>query len=199
MMSLPARVDQIVRTLYERNKPLANGSEDDRRTLTRMMAEQTHFELGPVWGTKATSSTAQPSKDAIAYKLSATAFDVWDWQNGTTREPQTHPNDPPTYPHVTGQYFIDVSPVDHLGAGGTPPGPVPPDTSDLEARVAALEAQVKALEAEGHPVPYKVGLRAVHTAKVVSIWDQPTLIANRDNVGLGEEFYLEVKEWAIKE
>jgi hypothetical protein len=194
-MNLPARADEIVKILYDRNKPLANGSEDDRRTLTRMMAEQICFELGPVWGTKSTSSAAPQSKDALAYRLSASAMDIFDWQNGSTRQPQTYPNMPPQYPNTTGQYFISVSPVDHLG-GGTGPTPTPPPNTDaLEKRVAALEAQVAALEAESGAYPYKVGLRAVKDGKVVSVWDQPTLIANRDAVGLGEEFVLEVKEW----
>jgi hypothetical protein len=197
-MNLPARADEVIKTLYSQNKSLANGTEDDRRTLTRMMAEQICFDLGKVWGTKASSSQAPPSKDGIAYKISTGVMDVFDWQNGTTREPQTYPGMAPQYPNVTGQYFIEVTPVDHLGGGGSTP--TPPD-NDLEERVATLEAQVAALTAQAQVYPYKTGLRSVQSKagaeqnKVLSVWDDGIATANRDSVGIGEEFVLEVREW----
>lgn len=40
----------------------------------------------------------------------------------------------------------------------------------------------------------KIGLRSVHRNKVVSNWDSPTLIANRDGVGEGEQLYFTVEE-----
>lgn len=87
--------------------------------------------------------------------------------------------------------------------GATTP---PPSTGDpaLEARVAKLEADVVELQATVASLtlvyPYKFGLKSVSNAKgeskVLSIWDQPQATANRDWVGIGEEFTIEdVKEW----
>lgn len=181
-MNLPARVDEIIRTLYEQNLKLANGSEDDRRTLTRMIAEQNCYELGLAWGTKATSSQAPQSKDAVAYRLAPGLMDVWDWQNGTTRQPQTHPGKPPDYPNLSGQYFIEVSPVNHLGGVVTPEPPVTP---------------VEPPPPPKQYYPSKIGLRSVSSGKIVSCWDAPhTLIANRDETGIGEQFDVIVLAWS---
>ena len=42
-------------------------------------------------------------------------------------------------------------------------------------------------------------LRAVSNAagesKVLSVWDQPQVTANRDEAGIGEEFWVIPKEW----
>ncbi len=51
-MRFPERAQQIADAIYRRNIDLANGSDDTRRILMRVMAEQLHFELGPAYGVK---------------------------------------------------------------------------------------------------------------------------------------------------
>ena len=115
-MQLSKRHADIINTLYERNLDLARGDDDQRRKLTKMIAEQIRLEFGSDWGTKASSRTNPQSKDAIAFRLNSQTMDVWDWQNGTTREPQVGEGSEPTYPMLTGQYFIEVDAVDHLSS-----------------------------------------------------------------------------------
>ena len=167
-MTLPDRVQAIVRALYERHTELARGDEEQRRTLTRMIAEQASFELGPSWGTKRADAGRPPSKDAIAYRPGDGRLLCWDWQNGTTREPIPNPE----VLDITGQVFIGPGDVYALGdkfvardhLSGQPPanpvepqaGPEPSDSdvaqlklmlAGLVGEVAALRAQVTALKA----------------------------------------------------
>lgn len=147
-MLFPARGVDIVWALYNAHTDLANGTEDNRRQLTRMIAEQMCFELGKVWGTKKGGPGNPQSKDAIAYDNGNGTFDVWDWQNGATRQPQVTANQPPDYPRLTSpQEFIEVTPVNHIGEEP----PAPPDDEDdndeeLEMRVANLEQDVSNLQ-----------------------------------------------------
>lgn len=145
---LPARVAEIAQALYEQNRSLAQGTDDDRRVLTRKIAEQTRYELGSEWGTKASSRNNPQSKDAIAMQTGGRLY-VWDWQNGSTREPQIRAGQPGD--DVTGQYFISVDPVNHLSVGTTPPpsgggSATPPpvvvacDTSKIEKQAADILA-----------------------------------------------------------
>lgn len=132
-MKLPDRAKEIVRALYERHKDLARGDDEQRRTLTRMIAEQVRFELGPSWGHKSADPGRPPSKDAIAFQDGAVLWG-FDLFNGQTREPWPDPEGL----NITGQHFIDVSPGgDHLGAG--PPPPPPPPDDDLALVRAELE------------------------------------------------------------
>lgn len=119
---LPDRVKQIVDQLYEKHKHLAHSSNDeDRRKLTKMIAEQTRFELGAQWGWKSAHASLQsPSKDAIAYVETGGIHGakqdmmIWDLFNGATREPHEDPHG-----EKTSQYFIAepmITPQNHLGA-----------------------------------------------------------------------------------
>jgi hypothetical protein len=134
-MKLPQRATDVIRELYERNKPLAQGDDNQRRALTKIIAEQICFDLGPTWGTKRADSGRPPSKDAIAQKQPDGKLFSWDWQNGATREPI----DDPDHVDITGQVFIEVAPVAHLD-GQT--GPPPTDDVDVEAIVRAAEARL---------------------------------------------------------
>jgi hypothetical protein len=125
---LPQRVDTIVQALYERHTALSHGDDNQRRALTKMVAEQVFCELRGGWGWKSASPTRPPSKDAIALK-DVTGFHGWDLFNGSTRKPIKgglyHDLN-----HGTPQHFIAVSAVDHLGTGCTGPGTPPPPPPD---------------------------------------------------------------------
>ena len=131
-MFLPPRVQQIVRALHERHRALSAGTDDQRRQLARMIAEQARFELGPTWGSKRADAGRPPSKDAVAQRQPDGKLLGWDLFNGATREPHANPSSI----DISGQVFIDVSPgVDHLGAvfadlpSEPPPPPPPPPPS----------------------------------------------------------------------
>lgn len=110
-MVLNQRQVDIIWRLYELNIGLAEGNDDQRRVLTRKIAEQICYEFGVDWGTKASSSTNPQSKDSISFR-SPNKLENWDWQNGTTRKPQVTAGEPGV--NITGQYFIEVRPMNHL-------------------------------------------------------------------------------------
>lgn len=136
MPALTQRQVDIVEALYGLNIDLARGDDDQRRQLTRKIAEQIRFEFGPRWGTKSTTPSHPQSKDAIAFDNQNGTIDVWDWQNGTTREPQIDAGDEPDFTNLT-QHFIAVSPINHLA------GEVPDDDDDDNDEEAALAAILK--------------------------------------------------------
>jgi hypothetical protein len=119
-MNLPSKAVEVVNKMYEMNQNLAHGSEEQRRQLTKMIAEQLCFNLSSDWGTKSRDTTAPQSKDSIAFRINEFTMDVWDWQNGTTLKPQLIAGQPPTYPSLTGHHFIQVNPIDHIGGGTVP-------------------------------------------------------------------------------
>lgn len=135
MPVLTQRQVDVVEALYGLNINLARGFDDDRRKLTRIIAEQFRFEFGPKWGTKSTTPGHPQSKDAIAYDNGDGTIDVWDWQNGTTREPQVGVGDEPDFTNLN-QHFIAVEPINHLG--GEVPDNNDDDNNDEEAALAAI-------------------------------------------------------------
>ena len=142
-MNLTQRHVEICRALHQRHIDLARGDDDQRRELTGMIAEQWCFEFGRDWGTKSRSPTAPRSKDALAHRTGPTSMDVWDWQNGSTREPNLREGQPPDYPNITDQFFIEVPPVNHLGVvpGEPAVAPAPPPGSAGPNLVEVLQAQ----------------------------------------------------------
>ena len=121
-MFLPARVQQIVRALHDRHRALSEGTDDQRRQLARMIAEQARFELGPTWGGKRADAGRPPSKDAVAQRQPDGKLFGWDLFNGATGAPHANPNSI----DISKQVFIDVSPgVDHLGGAVEPPSKPP--------------------------------------------------------------------------
>jgi hypothetical protein len=118
-MQFPNGGAAIVQALYERFRPLAEGNDDDRRALTRIIAQTFCARFGAEWGTKATYPHYPQSKDAIAFGYPSGSIDIWDWQNGATRAPQVRDGAPPTYPDArtkegNPQAFIRVDAYDHL-------------------------------------------------------------------------------------
>jgi len=128
----PQRAQEIVNQLYQRNVALAEGDDDQRRALTRMMIEQIVCEFGTDYGGKSADPTRPFSKDSIALKTGGKLYS-WDWQNGSTRRPQI----PPFRYDISDQTFIPVGCVQHLNqpAPGTPmppaPSPAPTPAIDL--------------------------------------------------------------------
>jgi len=149
-MNFPSGAAAIVRALYDQHLELARGSDDDRRRLTFMMATTFAAAFGPRWGLKASSKTAPQSKDTIAFDNMDGTFDAFDWQNGTTREPQVRDGQAPTFPRIGDQWFIDVIPHNFLA----PPELViqPVDTvpakrdEQLERLIEILNTAIASLE-----------------------------------------------------
>jgi hypothetical protein len=121
-MKASQRLVEIFWALYEQNKTLAHGNDEQRRILTRMICEQARFELGVGYGTKSATPNRPPSKDSITFRdVAATKLHNWDWQSGTTRKPQIKVGQESE--DVSKQHFIEVLPIDHLGI--TDPNPIP--------------------------------------------------------------------------
>lgn len=156
-MYLPEPVYRIVVQLSERNRALAEGTDDDRRALTKLIAEQVRYSIGPQWGWKSNHANGHaPSKDAIAFIGDEAVLEnqrqgmfVFDLFNGSTRQP--HPL--PLKGEWVEQYFIPVRPVNHLGFAPpeAPPKPPPPPPDkpvdpdairDLREQIGLLRAAV---------------------------------------------------------
>lgn len=141
-MRFPDRAFGICMALFHRFPDLARGDDDQRRALTRKIAEQTCFELGNHWGTKRADPTRPPSKDAIAY-LDGTTLYSFDWQNGATREP----NPPGEMENITGQVFIPVDPINHLSVVQPDPGVILPSPGTPEDPVIPFDTMLTMLAA----------------------------------------------------
>lgn len=123
-MTFPQAAYEIVVELYNRNVALAQGSDDHRRELTKMMAETMAYRLDRRWGVKRTASGHPQSKDSLCFSLGGGAFDAYDWQNGSTRRVQINTGSSPTWPNVSNQVFIPVDPKDWLGGLNIPNKPI---------------------------------------------------------------------------
>lgn len=145
--TFPERGVQIIDALY--NPTLAQGTDDQRRTLTKTILEQMVFEMpadGWVW--KSASATRPPSKDSLARQIGRQLCN-WDWQNGDTRKRSL--NAGAEGDDITGQFVIRVKGVNHLGGATpvTPTVPTPVDTTEtdtLKAQVAALTSLLSQIQ-----------------------------------------------------
>jgi hypothetical protein len=119
---MPARVAVVVQALYERNVPLSEGDDDQRRALMTLIGEQLAYDLGPSYGCKDGGGGRPRSKDAIGYLAPDGTVYAADCFNGATRKPAV----PDHFEESAGQHFESMQPIDHLGAGkGTAPEPDP--------------------------------------------------------------------------
>jgi hypothetical protein len=123
-MTLPDHVFAIAKALHAKNTALADGHEDQRRALQKMIVETVvarHPHEG--WGWKSAGPGRPPSKDAIANnRLMPGHLLAWDCFDGTTRQPVQREAEV-----IDGQLFIEVTGVDHLADHPTPtPEPSPP-------------------------------------------------------------------------
>jgi hypothetical protein len=121
-MRLPEAVQQTIRAMWPKVEHLHAGSDNDRRTGTRLIIEQIVFSHpGQGYGWKASSANNPPSKDAMARQVDGKLYYV-DLIDGTTRQLANLDGE---MEDITGQHFIDVAGVNHLG---TAPVPVPQPT-----------------------------------------------------------------------
>src|SRR6185436_12793044 len=119
--------------------PAGAAFEERCRAWTRSLAQQIVFSTNDrSWGCKNAGGGRPQSKDALAHQVGGNLFG-FDLLFGVgTGSPSLVPS--PSGEDITGQVFMPVDPVDHLG-GAPASGPaVAPPTSDLAPRVAALEA-----------------------------------------------------------
>ena len=126
MPNPPVCTQRLYRTIwafYDRERALAHGTEEDRRTLTTHIAQQMCFDEGPQWGVKAQSASHPQSKDVIALLQDGTLWG-WDWQSGSTRWPQVSVRQPAM--DLTGQFFMAVAAVNHLPQPVVDQPPQPP-------------------------------------------------------------------------
>jgi len=116
----PSRAQDIVVTLYQQHKDLAAGDDDQRRSLTKLMAEQIRFELGPEWGTKS-AGTGPPAVEGFDRAADERApVSAATGRTAASREPFGTIG----CPEIPGQIFIPVDPVNHLTQA--PPVVAPP-------------------------------------------------------------------------
>ncbi len=156
---LPTPVQDVVRDLWERNRDLSRvvwdgegreisrSSDEERRRLLKMIAEQTVFEMGPEYGMK--HAGGAPSKDTLARLRPDGTMDAWDLFNGVTLEP----NHRPESFHLTNQTFVPVAPVNHRAGGTAPRDPKDPQDPvpvpvDLTPRVVELERRLELTQKE---------------------------------------------------
>lgn len=154
-MRLPDGVQQIVNALYAAHLDLANGTDDQRRSLTQLIVEQTVFSFpGEGWGWKSADPNRPLSKDSIAKQQDGRLLN-FDLFNGGTRQPNDHPQSE----DITGQTFRPWPGVDHLGVAPAEPGaPTPPPSTPpqstrsggalIDGQLAALLMRVNAQDAK---------------------------------------------------
>lgn len=106
----PERGVQIIDALY--NPVLAQGTDDQRRELTRTFVEQLVFEKpGDGWTWKSADPGRPPSKDSISRIVNGRLCN-WDWQSGSTRQRSVQVGQ--IGDDITGQNPISVAGVNHL-------------------------------------------------------------------------------------
>lgn len=203
---LPSDVHAIVVALHARNLKLANGSDDDRRALQKMICETVRARKGRRWGWKSNQGVnVANAKDAIAELPDGMLvlgerqpLYMWDLFNGTTREPNPLPVMSETE-HVE-QFFVIVEPIDHLAGVVTPPvqPPSQPPTPPPAPPVSGLdEAAIRRIVQDELSKPRNVALKTSLGYFICEDRDQtgtpdgsPALLANRTSDGPWETFTL---------
>lgn len=129
-LTFPLRGVQIIDQFLSdpTNLTLAKGTDDQRRLLTKQIAEQMRFELGN-WSTKSADSGRPQSKDSLAFPMGDDTFCNFDWQNGDTRLRSINANTRGTF--IADQHLLPTAAVNHLGIVVGSPGPVEPPVSSV--------------------------------------------------------------------
>ena len=110
-MKLPDHIFAVVRAVHAANLSLANGDDDQRRSLQKKIVETAVARFpGQGWGWKSAGQGRPPSKDAIANnKLQQGHLLGWDCFDGGTRQPAQRDAE-----MIDGQIFIELQGLDHL-------------------------------------------------------------------------------------
>jgi hypothetical protein len=112
-----------------------------------MIIEQIVYEFpDDGYGGKSADKSRPFSKDSIAMLMLDGRLYSCDWQNGATRAPHADLH----FEAATGQHFIPVPGINHLGTGERGPEPEPPTSPprDKDAAIDALLADIALLRAE---------------------------------------------------
>jgi len=179
-MRYPDRVQGIINELAAKNPDLVRGDDEARRQLTRFIAEQCRFELGPNWGTKRASETRPLSADVVCMQ---NPFVGWDTQiaGGTIAQF-------PESIELAGQVFVPVDPVQHLPASDSPPDSV----LQLQKQIEAIRARLDRLEREVLRSGDRVDLRTNNGHVICAEGGGGGEIhSRRESVGAWEAFVVE--------
>ena len=171
-MTWPLRVQEIV-NLLAAGVP-HDAPDERRRATTRQIAQQCRFELGSNWGTKRADPGRPLSADVVCTQ---SPFVGWDWSvpGGIAQFPERI--------DLTGQTFVAVVPVNHLGtrspapdpsppAPAPPPAPPPVDLGPILSRLDRIDAALLALV--GKPAPPYEGSAAIRYLGTAPITLRPT-------------------------
>lgn len=150
VVALPARAQSlseaqcaVLKQLGSKFGSLNRGTDDQRREFALKVAQQFAFSFpGEGWGSKSAGPGRPPTKDAVARQHDG-VLEGWDLVDGTSREVTCT-----THLDLTGQIFLAVTPLNHLGTGGTTDPPPPPPqpsgaaTADLQQQQLAILLQI---------------------------------------------------------
>jgi hypothetical protein len=131
-------------------------TDDEGRAWTRKVAEQFAFSFpAEGWGHKDAGGSRPPSSDVIATRTPFRGYDLLGGLGAVDTAGRPIPPTLITSPgaiDLAGQHFIEVTPIDHLDAGGGSGGagttpPLPMDLAKLTAAVVATGEAVTTLAA----------------------------------------------------
>jgi hypothetical protein len=171
MPDFPQRGQEIIDALYAQNTPLATGTLDQQRLLTRLIGEQMAFEFGPRWGIKAAATDRPIGPSEIAFN--APPLFIWRWSDGDGHVTglagsPLHPPLLEPLDQTAGQVFIRCDPIDHLNVSTTTPSPRPAPSpapvTDID-HLMAIVARLNALET-------RVAMLSDHVVSVDRIADE---------------------------
>lgn len=151
-MQLPEAV-KAIRARYIKQYPVPQGApgedfEERARQWSIAFAEQVAFEQGPMWGMKRADPNRPISKDTISYYLDDGGVRIWDLLSGTGTGRPTLNLDPESQ-DLPGQFFVRVTPTNHLGVVQPPVQPTPTlppaDLGPVMTKLDTLHGQIQAL------------------------------------------------------
>ena len=163
-----ARVQDILNALAAQHPTWVSddtGSAPTRRfQLNEMFVQQVAFEQGPNYGLKRADPGRPISSETLALRSGRRLY-AWAWDNkhdGTVEQF-------PEAEDITGQVFVPVEPVNHLGVSDTTPAPN--KWLEILTRLDRVEAMLRRLDAK--PVPVYEGSAAIRVLGTAPITLRP--------------------------